>query len=353
MSSVRPGQGSDPLAFLVRARGTVADPEVHFRLGPADRPMVAPGDAVEPGQPILERCREVEAIELPARGELALLPPGSAIDPSLLPSGGLIQRHQNRPGDRARLLSVSPDGIARVVLGRSPEVVTCPVPGVVDGLTAGRLSIGARCTGLPGRVGWGEPVIGRLVIGVPAPDAELRAPAIDIAAAGSILVAGARVDIEALTRARAIGVAGVISGGMIGRELGLLAESDRRQRAALHAASPFAVVALDGYGRRIVPGPAWERLVAAEGALVALFPDQSLVLLAPDAAEPPSPTPATGAALLTGGESAGRIVRLVGLAGPVRVVGAGYLPGGFIEEETPEGEVRRRIVPLSDLERLA
>ena len=57
-------------------------------------------------------------------------------------------------------------------------------------------------------------------------------------------------------------------------------------------------------------------------------------------------------ALCTAGESAGRVVRLVGLAGPVRAGSAGYQPAGFIEETTADGEVRRRIVPLADLERL-
>ena len=111
------------------------------------------------------------------------------------------------------------------------------------------------------------------MLGVTSPDAELRASAIDIAAAGSVLVAGARLDIEALTRARAIGVAGIICGGLVGRELRQLEESDQRQRAALHSTTPFAVIALDGYGRRIVPALAWELLVAAAGRPTGLFPD--------------------------------------------------------------------------------
>ena len=136
--------------------------------------------------------------------------------------------------------------------GRAPEVVASPLTGVVAEVAAGHVGVAAHGTVLRGRVGWGRPVHGRLIIGVSGPEAELRAPTIDIAMAGSILVAGARIDIEALTRARAIGVAGIIVGGIVGREAGQLAEADRRQRAALHAANPFGLVALDGYGRRVI-----------------------------------------------------------------------------------------------------
>ena len=143
-----------------------------------------------------------------------------------------------------------------------PQTLASPVDGEVEELGAGHIGLRAAGVGLVGRIGWGQPVHGRLMLGVSSPDAELRASAIDIAAAGSILVAGARLDIEALTRARAIGVAGIICGGLVGRELRQLEESDQRQRAALHSTTPFAVIALDGYGRRVRAGA---RLGAAGG----------------------------------------------------------------------------------------
>lgn len=340
-----------PSAFLARALSVVRDPVATFRLHPADGAHVAEGERVAAGQPIAERCRETVLLEVPARGELLDLAPGAAIDPAFL-AGGFLNRTPVQPGDRARLLDVGPDGTARVALGRAPEVVLSPIAGVVTEVGPGRIVVHAEGTGLAGRIGWGEPVHGRIVLGVPSPDAELRAAAIDIAAAGSILVAGARVDIEALTRARAIGVAGIVCGGIVGRELAQLAGSDLRQRAALNVAAPFALIALDGYGRRIVPEPVWERLAAAEGSVAGLLPDAKLIVLAPDAPAPPTPADTAGMALLTAGESAGRVVRLVGLAGPVRMGAAGYQPAGFIEEASPDGEVRRRIVPLADLERL-
>ncbi len=126
------------------------------------------------------------------------------------------------------------------MLARSPVTMTSPIDGIAEEVTASHISLRASGIGLRGPVGWGQPVVGRVILAVASPDAELRSGAVDISAAGGILVAGARLDIEALTRARAIGVAGIICGGVVGRELQQLEESDVRQRAALHAITPFA-----------------------------------------------------------------------------------------------------------------
>jgi hypothetical protein len=203
------------------------------------------GSRVELGQPLIERCRETVIVDWPGRPGMASLRPGDIVDVAHLDAGG-GGTHGARPGDRARLICHGPDNRDRVALGRHPSIVTSPIGGVVESVAAGFVSVIADGLGLRAEVGWGQPVQGRLLIGVSSPDAELRASAIDIAGAGAIVVAGARLDIEALTRARAIGAAGIICGGIVGRELRQLEESDRRQRAALHAAASFALIALDG-----------------------------------------------------------------------------------------------------------
>jgi hypothetical protein len=350
-----PGAGpgpADPVRFLAPADRPILAPLARLRLRPADRVLVALGESVVSGQPVIEHCRETHLVEVPAKGGLAQLSPGDEVELSALAGGGSIGRQAVREGDRARLLFIGPDGTARVALGRSPQVVASPVEGEIEEVAAGHVAIRSAGIGLPGRIGWGQPVHGRLMLGVTTPDAELRASAIDIAAAGSILVAGARLDIEALTRARAIGVAGIICGGLVGRELRQLEESDIRQRAALHATAPFAVVALDGYGRRIVPTHAWELLVAAAGRPAGLFPETRLAVIGGEPAHLDLPDHEPSSVRITSGEGIGREARLVGLAGPMRRPGGMYLPCGFIEETGPDGTPRRRIVPLSDLERL-
>ncbi len=120
--------------------------------------------------------------------------------------------------------------------------------------------------------GWGRPTVGRVMVAVDAPDAEIQTSRIDVSAAGAILVVGSRIDIEALSRARAIGAAGVITGGVASRDLRQLVSSEARQQAALHAAAPFGLVALGGYGRAPIPDHLWDLLVAADGRQAGLLP---------------------------------------------------------------------------------
>jgi hypothetical protein len=349
----RPGDllAAAPQRFVAAASRPTPEPRITFRVHLADRVLVEAGSRIELGQPLLERCRETVIVEWPSRPATKGLRPGDVIDVAHLEGTG-GGSHGARPGDRARLIFHAPDGKDRVALGRHPSILTSPVDGTVETVGAGFVSVIADGLGLRADVGWGQPVQGRLLIGVSSPDAELRASAIDVAGAGAIVVAGARLDIEALTRARAIGVAGIICGGIVGRELRQLEESDRRQRAALHAAASFSLVALDGYGRRPIPGPLWDLLVAAAGRSVGLVPESHACVISGD------PQPLMGAAVrepqdvrVTGGEGVGLEGRLVGLAGPVRMPGGLYAAGGFVDMPGPDGRAQRNVVPLADLER--
>ncbi len=333
---------------------------MRLRLEPGDRALVAPGERVRAGQDVLERPRERLRLEVPIRPDMSDLlrtEPGSELDPESLgvPRGvAAVGRPQVRHGDRVYLLYVEPERALHAVVARAPQPVASPVDGLVATVGADGLLIRATGLGLRGPVGWGQPVVGRVVLGVTGPDEELRASAIDISAAGAVLVAGARLDIEAVTRARAIGVAGILCGGAVGRELRQLEESDERQRAALHSAVPFGLLALDGYGRRPMPVIAWDLLVAAaaEGSRVAVVPEAGLAVV------PAPPTErvtqwAPDAVRITAGDGAGATGRLVGLAGPVLRPGGGYQPAGHVvTAATTESPARRRIVCLADLERL-
>lgn len=353
-------RSSDPWQLVIPADRPVEGPEVRLRLEPGDRALVTTGEQVRAGQDVLERPRERLRLEVPLRpdmSDLARVEPGSELDPELFGvsrSVTAVGRPQVRRGDRVFLLYVEADRAAHAVVARSPEPVASPVDGVVAAVGADGLLIRASGLGLRGPVGWGQPVVGRVVIGVSGPDEELRASAIDISAAGAVLVAGARLDIEAVTRARAIGVAGILTGGAVGRELRQLEESDERQRAALHATTPFALLALDGFGRRPMPIIAWDLLVAAaaEGSRVAIVPEAGLAVVpSPPADRLPHWSP--DAVRITAGDGAGLTGRLVGLSGPVRRPGGSYQPAGYVvTPATADTGPRRRLVSLADLERL-
>jgi hypothetical protein len=224
------------------------------------------------------------------------------------------------------------------------------VNGVVESVDGRGISVRAEADGLPGAIRWGRSVRGPLMLAVSRPDGDLRASAIDVAAAGSIVVAGARVDIEAITRARALGVRGIICGGLMGKELRQLEASEARQRASIHPLAPFAVLVLDGYGRRPIPGPAWDALSAAAGRDVSIVADPPLVLFEPGVGR------RTTAELVrvTAGPYLGREGRLLDLRGQLRGAGGLYLPSGLVslDGRTPSDPLERRTIALADLERL-
>ena len=235
-----------------------------------------------------------------------------------------------------------PTGIARVALGRSPQIVASPVDGRRSRRSRrGPLAIRADGRRHRGPLGWGQPVHGRLMLGGPSPDAELRASAIDIAAAGSILVAGRPAGHRGahpraghrrrghhLRRPRGPGAA---PAGGVGR---------RASAPSLHATAPFAVLALDGYGRRIVPDPSpgscwWPPRADPSG----LLPDRARGhRRRPGHAGRCPSTSRTPCASRRARAPAG-LARLVGLAGPCGARAACTCPCGFIEET---GRGRRR-----------
>jgi hypothetical protein len=341
-----------PTRFVAPANAAVARPEIAIRLHVADRAYVEVGDSVTAGQPLAERFAETFVLEVPASPELRRHKPWDEVSPASLPRTGRVGRQHARAGDRVRMLYIGPDDVARVVIGRGQSVMESPLDGVVAERTDGALVLAASGVGMRARVGWGQPVRGPLLLGVTSPDAELRASAIDIGAAGSVLVAGARLDIEAVTRARAIGVAGIICGGIVGRELRQLDEADARQRAAFQPATPFGLLTMDGYGRRPIPALAWDMLVAAAGSSIGLVPEARLAILGVDPAAYQVPARPPGSVRITAGEGIGEIGTLVGLAGPQRRVGGLYQPSGYVDGALSGNGDGRRIVPLADLERL-
>ena len=128
---------------------------------------------------------------------------------------------------------------------------------------------------------------GRLHAGV---DGELRSGGLDVGSAGTILVVGSRVDAETLTRARAMGVCGVVVAGLSSKERRDFIASEARQRAALHRLPPFAVLVLDGATRRPLAGAVQAVLAALAGREVAIVTDPPTLALRPP--EPGHPGPA-------------------------------------------------------------
>ena len=319
----------------------------------ADRPLVAPGQPVEMGQPIIEHFRDQEAIAIPTTAAVVGMRPGDVLDQVPVPESGRLGRRSSGTTYRARVVEHGRDGNTRLAAGSGDTTVNSPVDGVVEAVLPARIDIRAAGLAVDAKVGWGRASSGRIMIAVERPDAEIQANRIDITAAGAILVVGTRIDLEAMSRARAIGVAAVISGGVASRHLRQLRSSEARQQAALHAAAPFGLLAMGGYGRVPIPSYLWDLLVAAEGRQAGILPDARTLIVdgdpAPllDASRRPS-----GTVRVISGEHRDQEGLLVGLSGPRRWPGGSYTPGGFVELIGEGGRPERHCVPLTILERL-
>ncbi len=141
---------------------------------------------------------------------------------------------------------------------------------------------------MPGIVALGGPTRGRLHVAA-ATDGEIRAGGLDVGLAGTILVVGSRIDAETLTRARAMGIRGIVVAGLASKERRDFLASEKRQRAALHRLPPYAVLVLDGAVRRPLSSPVLAVLRALSGHEVAISSDPPALLFdAPDvvAADP-------------------------------------------------------------------
>lgn len=340
-----------------RFAGAARDPELGrlltIPLHLADRPLVAPGQRVEPGQPIIEHFREQEAVEIPTTAAVVGLRPGDVLDEVPMPSTGRLGRRSSGGTYRTRVCEHGRDGTTRLVAGSGDITVYSPAEGVVEAVLPGRIEIRSEGLAIDAQAGWGRPSSGRIVVAVDGPGAEIQATRIDVSAAGAILVVGARIDLEAISRARAIGVAAVISGGVNSRHLRQLRTSEARQQAALHAAPPFGLLAMGGYGRVPIPRQQWDLLRAAEGRSAGILPGSRSLIISGDPAPLLEATarPA-GTVRIVSGEHRDREGRLVGLSGPRRWGGGTYAPGGFVESPDRDGGTERLCVPLATLERL-
>jgi hypothetical protein len=310
---------------LIACRVLIDDEvEVHFPLAPGDRPLVAAGEAVVPGAPIIERLRDARLLEVAV--------PDSA-DP--------------RPGSRVAEgeLLFAWRGRWRVAGGETSEPVESPVAGIVRDVRPGSvLTLRSGGRAMRGIVGLGGPTRGRLHLATDR-DGELRAGGLDVGLAGTVLVVGSRIDAETLTRARAMGVRGVIVGGLASKERRDFQASEARQRAALHRLPPYAVLVLDGAARRPLPGPIMAILRALAGREVAIVTDPPMLVF--DVPEMPIPTPPPGLVRVRAGDHAGREGTWDGLLGPRRFPGGVHLEAGAVR--LPGGAMVA--VPLGDLER--
>jgi hypothetical protein len=343
MTVIAPGATTPTGLDLVVARQLIVDrPRAWFSLRIGDRALVEWGARIEAGDPLLERVRNPALLEV-AGTPPDDLRPGDRWTPSLAPAGRTLRRTGPAAGPGELLYRVA--GRWRVVGGDQTDRVDAPAagrvrevrPGVGIGLDlAGRAIRGTTMVGVAAR--------GRLEIAIGG-RGELRPGALDVGRAGSILVVGSRVDAETLTRARAMGVRGIVVAALPGKELRDFDASERRQRAGLHRLPPFAVLVLDGILRRPISSAHMAIFSALAGRDVAILEDPPALVVDDRSIVLPRPLP--GWVRLRHGPGAGREGRWAGPAGLRRFEAGAHLEAGIVRF----GDGVPVVVPLADLER--
>ena len=197
---------------------------------------VAAGRSVVPGTPLAERLRDARLVEA---GRPTARPARPAI------AGGRRRRRRSPPPARrtpeGELLFES-SGRWRIAAGEHLEPARVAADrdrprGPARGSAIAHP--GRRARRSRASIASATPTRGRLEIATER-DGELLPRSLDVGAAGAILVVGARIDAEALTRARAMGIRGVVVAALAGKDRRDFLASEARQRAALHRLPPFA-----------------------------------------------------------------------------------------------------------------
>jgi hypothetical protein len=312
---------------IVPARRLVTGPaDIVFPLAPGDRPLVAAGESVVAGTPVAERVRDARLVDL-ALPEATTSHPGGRVA-----AGELLFEWRGR---------------WRIAGGDLLEPLETPVAGIVRTVQPGiAIEIRTAARAIHGIVTLGGPTVGRLHVAVGG-DGELRAGSLDIGFAGTVLVVGGRIDAETLTRARAMGVRGIIVAGLASKERRDYVASEARQRAALHRLPPFAVFVLDGATRRPVASPVLALLEALAGHEVAIVADPPALLF--DVPDLPIPAPPPDLVRIRAGELGGREGRWMGVLGPRRFGGGVHLEAASVRLADGSSVA----VPLGELERYA
>jgi hypothetical protein len=332
-----------PGIHLVSVRRLLMSPvDARFRLHPGDRPLVKEGEAVGRGQPILEAHRDPRTIVLAgAIGEDGTAIPGD--------------RWSGRTGHAPRDAEAQPDGELlfrsgnrwRIAGGDRPDPLEAPFAGVVHEVRPGTgVTVRSTSSAVVGRSVLAGPTWGRLQVATGA-DGELRAQHVDVGAAGAIIVAGARMDAEALTRARAVGIRGVIVSALGIKEQRDFLASERRGRAAVHGLPSFGIFVLDGAARRPIASPVMALFEAAEGSMVAIVGDPPALVIDDAGVTLPSPPP--DLVRVRSGPLAGAEGTWAGLAGPRRFPAGVTLEAAFVRF----GGRPPVAIPIGDLERFA
>jgi hypothetical protein len=169
-----------------------------------------------------------------------------------------------------RLVHVTAEGDLYLapVVGR--WVVRSTLDGEVTRSDDAGVSVEGAAWCLTGLAAYGPDAVGELTLGVESPTAELAPGRVDVRLGGRILVGGARIAAEAITRGHACAVSGMVAGAVPAAGLRVVyGETIGARGSATRSDSP-TVLCLAGFGNVPIPREVFAPLAALAGSRAAI-----------------------------------------------------------------------------------
>jgi hypothetical protein len=169
-----------------------------------------------------------------------------------------------------RFLHVTVDGDVYIAPIVDRWTVRATLDGTVSRSDDAIVEIEGEAWCLQGAAAYGPDAIGELTLGVEGPTADLAPTRIDVRLAGRIIVGGARVSAEAITRAHACGIAGLVAGGVPPAGLRVVYGDAVTSSGSPSRDDRPTVLCLMGFGSVALPSTVYEPFAARAGARAAI-----------------------------------------------------------------------------------
>lgn len=169
-----------------------------------------------------------------------------------------------------RLVHVTAEGDFLVAPVVERWAVRATLDGQVTRSDASAVVIEGSAWCLPGLASYGPDAVGELTLAVDAPVDELAPSRVDVRLRGAILIGGARMAAEAVTRAHACGAAGVVAGAAPAGGLRVVYGDDVTADGLATRDDRPTVLCLIGFGTAPLPNEVFRPLVALAGHRAAI-----------------------------------------------------------------------------------
>lgn len=169
-----------------------------------------------------------------------------------------------------RLLHVTSDGDLVIAPVVGAWIVRCTLDGEVVRSDSTTVTIRGDAWCLPGIAAYGPDAFGELALAVDAPMDELSPGRIDVRLRGKILIGGARMAAEAITRAHACGAAAVVAGAAPAGGLRVVYGDEVTADGLTTRDDVPTVLCLVGFGTAPLPSEIFAPLVELVGARAAI-----------------------------------------------------------------------------------